>query len=98
MPNSQARMVVNASDTVTERGSVLMPLVLPSWDDARAAAHAAARPLPTEAIPLARADRRVLASPLTARDRAAAVRCLGHGRLGGCGGWTLVGRRAGSGR
>ena len=67
MPNSQARMVVNASDTVTERGSVLMPLVLPSWDDARAAAHAAARPLPTEVIPVARADRRVLASPLTAR-------------------------------
>ena len=66
MPNSQARMVVNASDTVAERGSVLMPLVLPSWDDARAAAHGAARPLPTEVIPVARADRRVLAAPLTA--------------------------------
>jgi molybdopterin molybdotransferase len=44
-----------------------MPLVLPSWDVAREAAHAAARPLTTESIPVARADRRVLASPLRAR-------------------------------
>ena len=39
-----------------------MTLVLPSWDDARAAAHASVGPLPSESVPLERADRRVLAA------------------------------------
>jgi molybdopterin molybdotransferase len=43
-----------------------MTLVQPGWDDARAAAQASARPLPSETVPLERADRRVLAAAVHA--------------------------------
>lgn len=41
-----------------------MVLRKPSWDDARSAVHAAARPLPTVEIPLSDVDGLVLAAPL----------------------------------
>ena len=44
----------------------MMP-ALHSWDDARAAAHGAASALSTESVPVARSDRRVLATDLRAR-------------------------------
>jgi molybdopterin molybdotransferase len=43
-----------------------MTLVLPEWDDARASAHASGRRLPSESVPIAAADRRVLATDVTA--------------------------------
>lgn len=43
-----------------------MTLVLPDWDVARAAAHAAARVLMPESIPIGEADRRVLAADVRA--------------------------------
>ena len=59
-------MVGNASDAAEERGCVPMTLVQPSWDDARAAAQASVGALPSETVPLERADRRVLAADVHA--------------------------------
>ena len=77
---------------------MLITRALPSWDDARAAAHAAARPLPTESVPVATADRRVLAAPLTARTALppSDASAMDGWAVAGAGPWRVV--RAGPGR
>ena len=69
-----------------------MVLVAPTWDDARRAAHDAGRVLPTELVPVSRADRRVLVedirarTPLPPRDASA----MDGWAVRGAGPWQVV--------
>ena len=69
-----------------------MPVVRPSWDDARSIAHGAATALPVESVPLTAAVGRVLAtdvvslSPLPPRDASA----MDGWAVCGPGPWTVV--------
>ena len=69
-----------------------MVLVAPTWDDARRAAHDAGRVLPTEVVPVSRADRRVLVegirarTPLPPRDASA----MDGWAVRGAGPWQVV--------
>jgi molybdopterin molybdotransferase len=65
-----------------------------SWDEARAAVHAAATPLPTVDVPLAAADGTVLAGPLTARTDIPAfdTSSVDGYAVRGTGPWRLVGK------
>ena len=70
-----------------------MTLIEPTWDEARAAAHAAGEPLGTEQVDLAEGDRRVLAEPIIAATDLPPfdVSAMDGWAVAGEGPWQVVG-------